>query len=304
MKPLLLFLLLILMLCPAGITASAQAGATAGMQPFESKPYLLTITSQKTTSLIFPARILSVDRGTRDVLVQKIKGVDNVLQLKAGRTGFTETNLTVITADGRLHSFLVTYSANPAHLTFDFREVQASTGQVSAGKSDAPPVQLSGVLLSEESLRAYARELVTARPCVRNIRYRHHKIRFSVKGLYIGEDVLFYQLAMQNRSHIPYDVGFIRCYIRDKEQARRTATQEIDVTPLLLYGNTERVEGRQISNWVLALEKFTIPDAKKLVIELQERGGGRHARLQIRNRHLINARPLPKQLFTANHHRP
>src|SRR5687768_14524787 len=70
----------------------------------------LAISFNKTTSLVFPYSIRSVDRGSRDVLAQKAKGVENVLQVKAGRKGFAETNLTVITADGTLHQFTVTYS--------------------------------------------------------------------------------------------------------------------------------------------------------------------------------------------------
>src|SRR5258708_37621952 len=73
----------------------------------ESQPVVeshnVEITYNKTSSLIFPTIIKSVDRGSRDVIVQKAKGVGNVLQLKAGKENFPETNLTVITSDGTLH---------------------------------------------------------------------------------------------------------------------------------------------------------------------------------------------------------
>lgn len=44
----------------------------------------------------------SVDRGSKDVLAQKAKGVESILQVKAAKTNFDETNLTVINADGKL----------------------------------------------------------------------------------------------------------------------------------------------------------------------------------------------------------
>src|SRR5688500_828142 len=79
-------------------------------------PQALEIAYNKTTSLVFPAIIKSVDRGSRDLLAQKAKGVENILQLKAARHGFPNTNLTVITSDGKLHEFTVAYSKAPGSL--------------------------------------------------------------------------------------------------------------------------------------------------------------------------------------------
>jgi len=64
------------------------------------EPFHLDITFLKTTHLIFPYAIKSVDRGSPDILAQKAKGVENVLLVKAGRENFKESNLSVITADG------------------------------------------------------------------------------------------------------------------------------------------------------------------------------------------------------------
>src|SRR6267378_7169742 len=71
------------------------------------------VTYNKTSNIVFPTIITSVDRGSRDILAQKAKGVENVLQLKAGKENFPETSLTVITADGILHQFTVNYSSQP-----------------------------------------------------------------------------------------------------------------------------------------------------------------------------------------------
>ena len=48
------------------------------------EPYHLAITYYKTTNLIFSFSITSVDRGSCDVLAQKTKGAENILQVKAG----------------------------------------------------------------------------------------------------------------------------------------------------------------------------------------------------------------------------
>src|SRR5205085_5963418 len=84
------------------------------------EPNHITVTCNKTTHLIFPYAIRSIDRGSPDVLAQKAPGSGNVLQLKAARADFAETNVTVITADNKLYPFKVNYSLLPEHLTISF----------------------------------------------------------------------------------------------------------------------------------------------------------------------------------------
>lgn len=73
----------------------------------------LTITYNKTTNLIFPYSVQSIDRGSRDILVQQPKGTENIVQVKADKPNFDQTNLSVITIDGKLYSFTVDYTDQP-----------------------------------------------------------------------------------------------------------------------------------------------------------------------------------------------
>src|SRR5690606_35840587 len=96
----------------------------------------IAITSNKTTNLIFPYDIRSVDRGSKEVLVQKARGTENILQLKAAQENMKETNLTVITADGKLYSFLLRYASNPKTLNYSFGIRDISEVAFSPGKSN------------------------------------------------------------------------------------------------------------------------------------------------------------------------
>src|SRR6266542_2633211 len=83
--------------------------------------YHLNITCNKTTNLIFPFPIVNVDRGSKDVLVQKVTGAENILQVKADKPNFSETNLSVITSAGKLYSFIVHYLKEPPQLNIAFQ---------------------------------------------------------------------------------------------------------------------------------------------------------------------------------------
>ena len=247
------------------------------------KTYPVEITFNKTSSIIFPAVIKSVDRGSRDILAQKAKEVGNILQLKAGRENFPETNLTVITGDGILHHFTVTYSNQPASLTIDL-----------SNNEDTP--NLTSLIfqteMTETDMESYSAGIVQSKRAIRFIDEKKYKISLALLGIYIKSDVMFYRFRIRNYSNINYDIDFLKFYIRDKARIKRTASQEVELKPIYVYGNDKVVKGKSETDIVFALEKFTIPDSKQMDVEMFERNGGRHFDLMIKNKTIVNAQLL------------
>lgn len=122
---------------------------------------------------------------------------------------------------------------------------------------------------------------------------RNSRMSATLDGIYIGGDVLYFHVFLRNRSHIAFDIDFVRFYIRDRKVARRTVTQEREIPPLDMHGlERPRVEGNCGKTLVAALDKFTLADGKILAIEIYEREGGRHLYLNVRNRHIEKAQPI------------
>lgn len=223
----------------------------------------ISIGCNKTISLVFSHLISNADRGSRDLLLQKTRGAENILQLKAAKENFPETNLSVITADGRLWTFIVRYDANPVRLRID----TDSAGSIFETIARQPPT-------------------------IGGIRDNKYEISLRLSGMYIEDQTFYYQLTLQNHSNIGYDIDQLRFYIRDKKQHKRTATQTLEQTPLFIYGNNQYIPAQTKQTLVVALPKFTIPDKKLCFITIMEKNGGRHLRLKIHNHQLIRARLL------------
>jgi hypothetical protein len=62
---------------------------------------------------------------------------------------------------------------------------------------------------------------------------------------------------------------------------------------VIMAGNISQVKGNSQNVIVVALEKFTIPDAKYLAVQVMEKNGGRHLLLKVNNNKIIKAIPLP-----------
>ncbi len=247
------------------------------------EPYHLNISFFKTTNLIFPYSIKSVDRGSQDVLAQKANGVENVLQIKAAKKDFDETNLTVITADGKLYSYLLKYADNPLALNVQFSEGDKS-------RNDA---LFSFENYNEAQIKMDAAQVANEKRTVHGIKNKKYQMKFALNGLFVRGNVMYYQIKIGNRSNINYDIDQLRFFIRDKKKAKRTATQEIEIKPLYVQNDTISIAGPSERIIVFALSKFTIPDKKYFAVELMEKNGGRHLIMKLNNNDILKAIPLP-----------
>ena len=260
---------------------SANAQQPTGVQMKTIEPYKLDITYSKTTNIIFPHAIISVDRGSNDVLAQKANGASNILQVKAARKNFPETNLTVVTADGGLNSFVLNYSNQPSVLNLSLVNAKANT------------IFLSPENANQAEIQSYGQAAVSSKKKVRGIKDKGFGIRFQMSGLFIHDDVLYLRTNIENQSNINYDIDQLRFFIRDQKKANRTSTQEIEITPVYVQNDTDKIDGNSQHTMVFALPKFTIPDKKYLAVQLMEKNGGRHMELHVKNKTIVKATVLP-----------
>jgi len=262
----------------------ALEGFSQQMQLFATEPLPLEITFNKTVNLVFPFAIKSVDKGSRDVLVQKVRGIENILLVKAAKKDFQQTNLTVITSDGQLFSFNVDYADEPLQLNLILTgEHKSAPSAIFQRVSEADIEQTAQMILENR---------VPARKNALNITDHIGQARLTLQGIYTDQDIIFFRFQLANRSDLSYQIENFRFFIRDKKQAKRTAVQEKEIIPVLQKGDITRVEGQSYNIFVIALSKFTIPDKKFLSIRLTEKEGGRHLAIRVKNKTIVRARSV------------
>ncbi|WP_029274623.1 conjugative transposon protein TraN [Pedobacter borealis] len=242
--------------------------------------YNLDISWHKTTLLIFPAPIKSADRGDSYVLAEKVNEANNILKVKAGQKGFEQSNLQVVTSDGKIYSFTINYNENAASLPIDM------------GKQPPyAPITFRGISLNSKELESCGAKAAGSVPFLKGGRFQKHGMTFSLDGIYIKNDVLFFQLLLKNDTQIPYDASSLRFYVRDKKTVKRTAVQDKEVIPVYVQhtGSPESGKGEVI---VVAFPKFTIAEKKFVTAELMEQGGDRNPIIRLDQKKLLKARQL------------
>jgi len=230
----------------------------------------IAVATTKTVSLIFPAHVQSIDRGSDHFIVQKAAA--NIVKVKAVKDSFPETNLTIITTDGKLYSLILEFSTSPQRLIWHF--------------GDSLSVK------TEHPFKAMIDQVKKTKSGIAGLKYSSGQVSLQWLGWFIQEDKLFCKIKLTNRSSIGFDIDQFQFYIRDNQISKRTATQELLQQPHFISGDTGTIKARGARVHVIVLDKFTIPDEKHFAIEVLERNGGRHLYLKIHNRQLMSAKIL------------
>jgi conjugative transposon TraN protein len=231
----------------------------------------LHIGYSKTTSIVFPYAIKSIDKGSSDVLVQKAKGVENILLVKAAKQYFFQTNLTIVTSDARLYVFVLNYDEDCPDLNIKAQNAVAASNDILFSVENE----------NQKKIEQIASLALSKKKKTSGIKKSKFKIKLEVNSIYIYQDVFYLRVVFENKSNINYDIDQFRFFIRDQRKSKRTATQEIVILPLYTTSSSTVIPYKSEVIKVYALEKFTIPENKYLTLQMIEKSGGRHLEVNV-----------------------
>ena len=257
-------------------------------------PYGLEVTYDKTTHIIFPSAVRYVDLGSPNLVAGKADGAENVIRVKAVVKNFRdETNMSVITESGSFYTFNVKYADEPLLLNVEMKDFIHDGSKVNRpnnaldiyleelGCESPKLVQLINKSIHKENGRH-----------IKHIGSKAFGIQYLLRGIYTHNGLLYFHTQIKNSSNVPFEVDFVTFKIVDKKVMKRTAIQEQVIFPLRAYNYATVVAGNKEERTVFTLDKFTIPADKVLVVELNEKSGGRHQSFTVENEDIVRARVI------------
>ena len=257
-------------------------------------PYALEVTFYKTVHIIFPSAIKYVDLGSADIIAGKADGSENVLRVKAALRDFSrETNLAVITEDGSYYTFNVKYADEPTKLNIEMKDF-LHDGEAVNRPNNSQEVYLKELgsespLLVRLIMKSIHKD---DKRLVKHIGCKRFGIQYLLKGIYTHNGLLYFHTELKNSSNVPFTVDFVSFKVVDRKVAKRTAIQEQVIVPLRAYNYVTEVGGKSRERTVFTLPKFTLPDDKQLVVEINEQNGGRHQQFTVTNAELVRAQVI------------
>lgn len=257
-------------------------------------PYGLEVTYDKTTHIIFPSAVRYVDLGSPNLVAGKADGAENVIRVKAVVRNFRdETNMSVITESGSFYTFNVKYADEPLLQNIEMKDFIHDGSKVNRpnnaldiylkelGSESPKLVQLINKSIHKENKRH-----------VKHIGSKAFGIQYLLRGIYTHNGLLYFHTQVRNQSNVPFEVDFVTFKIVDKKVMKRTAIQEQIVFPLRAYNYATLVAGNKDERTMFTFDKFTIPAGKVLVVELNEKSGGRHQSFTVESEDIVRAKVI------------
>jgi Domain of unknown function (DUF4138) len=220
---------------------------------------VIPVTVDKMTNLVFPEAVQAGVKVSAAVIVQKVRGVENVIEIKALRRDFTTTNLSVYGRDGRLYSFVLHYVADSSVL--NFRVVASGSGSV----------MLSGLPAGVDVLSREAYELEGKKASLR-VSAQAERVRLRLCGVFSADSLEWLVLRVRNRSGLDFVMAGVRYYVEEKKKVARRAVQEVEVNPVFTDAPAAIRVGGEV-RFSAGFEPFFVGKGRRLVCEVRGKDG-------------------------------
>ncbi|EJL68426.1 conjugative transposon protein TraN [Chryseobacterium populi] len=250
-------------------------------------PFRINVTYNKTSHLIFPTSIRYVDLGSDLLVANKADPIGNVLRVKSAVRDFEEeTNFSVITEDGKFYSFDASYSSYPDILSYDLVKLQRGMERQYADVlfEDLKGSSTSLIWLIMENL--YRKSNRT----IKHIASKSYGIKFSVRALHVNDSKFYFTLQVKNQSNVGYAIEWVNFKIVDKKNLKRTVVQDKILEQVRTYFPERIIADHSDSKGIYMLDQFTLLKDQVLEIEILEKNGGRHLKVQLENEDIVHAR--------------
>ncbi len=241
-------------------------------------PIHLGVNNLNDLHLLFNSPVKYVDYGNDVIEAIPVENVQNIVRVSTFEKFDFLTNVSVITADKRFYTFSLNYKEDEKNYSFLVGEPQENKEAILAQED-----------LTDDSKESIIKLIHNKGRIFTNLGVKKSSVLFSIYNIFVRDNKLIFRFNLKNNSNIKYDIDYMKFYIVDKKITKQSASQEIEYIPLFLDNFKSTIEGKGDNTYSVCFEKFTIPDNKYFVIEINEKNGGRHIYYKIRNREIEQA---------------
>ncbi|WP_439698895.1 DUF4138 domain-containing protein [Mucilaginibacter sp. AW1-7] len=245
------------------------------------------VSRDKTTALFFKSAVKIISKSTHGFDVTQKE--DALITIKALDADFAPTRINVQdVSTAKIYHIPVEYSYGRAGRRIDI--------------DGTAPMTVRVIKTGDYNYNAVVTQLGEGK---RKDVVDHEKtggVKAWVDKLSLAGNRIFFRLDIRNKSNLPYEIDFVRFYIRDLKTVARMATHEQEIVPLIttLHKKTSIAHKQDIAK-IFGFHRFSLSEDQALNVELYERNGNRHLYLQIKQKDLDDLKTIaPARQQPAN----
>ena len=228
-------------------------------------------------ALFFPSDIRQGITGSDNfVFTYNRENQQNLGLLKA--TKGVDSNLLVITTDGKVYSFIIRYAEN---LEYSNRFINAlkSIGSEKPTRLDkVVQKKIKKDTIVKDTTRnklAKSCDALLKLPERKHIKKKSAGLSLSIKNFYYQDDKVFVQFEIDNRSGVSFDFDFLRLFRVSGNKKRKSSYQELSLPPIYKHHVPATLIHGTKARFVYVFPKFVLDKNEKLLVKLQEQNTNR-----------------------------
>ena len=226
-----------------------------------------------------------------DISNPKIVGdlpVKNILRIRYLDTlkgSFSTKEDAILTIVGA--SFIAQYRITYSNATKN----ESIKSEINILPENTKPLAIEVKGITDLELKKLALTMLKRKPEIHAVHSKAYGLRQELNNIYAFGDYVFLDIAVFNKTNLPYDIDQIRFKVEDKKITKASNVQSVEIQPeFSCYANTSF---KKHYRNIYAFKKFTFPGNKVLNIEMTEKQiSGRVIVLQIDYSDLLNADTL------------
>ena len=257
------------------LAITTNSFALLGQQPIDT----LYANDQKNVALFFPKPIRQGITGASHFVFTYNREKEQHFGLIQAKPG-TESNLLVVTNDGKVYSYILKYSRELPILNRFVREGESIGREVSVTEP-LKEIPRPDTLSSKKNAyfeRACNYLLKSKYPPMATVTKRGIKLQLE-KMVYDGNET-YLVVKVKNASGINFDVDYCNVSIVNGNKAKKASHQRTRLRPLYVHNLPKTIMDGLHKSFVFVMPKFVLSDRERLAIELREGNGNRKVLLK------------------------
>ena len=235
------------------------------------------------TALFFPKEIRQGIVGNSNFIFTYNREKGQTLGLLKATKG-ADSNLLVITTDGNIYSYIISYAENLEDLNHFIK----ATGRIGnempnteTGVKAINTVKNESVLNLEKSSNAKIDTTSIEKDCAKllqlperkHIVKRKHGLSLGIKNMVYKDDLVYLQMEVKNNSGIDFEIESLEIFKVNGNPKKKSSYQELKMKPVQIYNLPTKVMNGAIRRFIYVLPKFTFSKDEKILIKLVEAKG-------------------------------
>lgn len=264
-----------------------SSGVLAQNEPLET----ILANESNNVALFFPSPVRQGIVGAENFTFSFNENEAQHLGLLKGLPG-KNSNLLVLTMDGRVYSYLLKYNEDLPRLNYFIDPEQSIGNESPRMEVEAPSARLNNMQsqskVVSDSLSgrgAYLEKLSAhylqgARGKLK--RKRRKGLVLEIKDLIYYKNDVFMIFEVENKSRIDFQMNYLSVYVSQGNSKRNASYQKLLKEPIFSFAVPELVRAKEKKKFLYVFSKFMLGGNEKMEVEMREAQGSRLIKLKLK----------------------